>query len=740
MSIRDLAGNPTHVIIPGKRYVVSAEFSHPDGISSMRSCSIQLRHPDETRIIQLGLKLGSDSDSDRKTVDDGQGNWIDDGGGDGPAQNVFVSLTHAEKKQQNNSLQIRFVFWMTSAWSQFENTIEMRGIVGDVQGDSEIGPWGDIHLSYASFSLPAGGWSIIVHGKSNSVDLWPPNTPMLGLGPWAWSYQCTEWFDEQSQPAEKDSRWMWELAQKIKSLDSSRDVRIHRIRNRREMSLETWEGDRNGKYKGRFQPSNSGHNLLLFDWDDPSDYVDVGDPWRMSGFAYAAGDTLWALLNKFHIQDRIHTLIGYSRGGVVVSEASRRLLLGGLSVPQVVLIDAEGWAPYHDKEFHAWKGTRTDQYRSRVGENVLSWEVLFWEMLEAWCGGDPLPESDGNDRSIEKWPEYSMETGRIGHGSYPRYFIEWCYLEEDPLLGPVLVTPQIHSDDLGEQSIKYATTLAPTTPEYMEGRLFNGGFRHGSLAGWTYHGGLTPFRGLFEGPWMDMVFGDWACAQDRYAVKMGPLGVGSKLAHNWLVCPSATKYIRFDYEPDMLVITDKMAIGICNWTDATGTLSFALPKKRYWVTDNFSRFTRTFSFKRRDIAGYFQIGATDVECLSVVSIDDVEFIEGKPPVIGSLEASPHTVDRGGKVSLSAGNVFDPDGMVREVQFYCDVNDNEVFDEGIDKYLSSTGSGSSAKYRISNSIDEIPPGKHYFFAVAVDYDDIWSYPVRSTSQVEIISGE
>jgi hypothetical protein len=239
---------------------------------------------------------------------------------------------------------------------------------------------------------------------------------------------------------------------------------------------------------------------------------------------------------------------------------------------------------------------------------------------------------------------------------------------------------------------------------------------------------------------MDMVFGDWACAQDRYAVKMGPLGVGSKLAHNWLVCPSATKYIRFDYEPDMLVITDKMAIGICNWTDATGTLSFALPKKRYWVTDNFSRFTRTFSFKRRDIAGYFQIGATDVECLSVVSIDDVEFIEGKPPVIGSLEASPHTVDRGGKVSLSAGNVFDPDGMVREVQFYCDVNDNEVFDEGIDKYLSSTGSGSSAKYRISNSIDEIPPGKHYFFAVAVDYDDIWSYPVRSTSQVEIISGE
>src|SRR5262249_36795054 len=123
-------------------------------------------------------------------------------------------------------------------------------------------------------------------------------------------------------------------------------------------------------------------------WAATSDYDSVlcaspgsGD---RNGFAFAAGDSLYALLRNYNAAGSIFGLIGFSRGAVVVSETSRRLMVDGTHPAQVVFLDGEGcWARggracnlYIDGSFDAWAppagSVRFDNLYETVNEHYLA--------------------------------------------------------------------------------------------------------------------------------------------------------------------------------------------------------------------------------------------------------------------------------------------------------------------------------------------------------------------------------
>ncbi|MCB9839199.1 MAG: hypothetical protein H6813_07670 [Phycisphaeraceae bacterium] len=85
---------------------------------------------------------------------------------------------------------------------------------------------------------------------------------------------------------------------------------------------------------------------LIFNWVDESDGVSTGPNW---GYAQAASDALVAALRDARYLDgtgpgdlasgRTLHLIGHSRGAVVMSEASMRLVAGGITVDHLTTLD-----------------------------------------------------------------------------------------------------------------------------------------------------------------------------------------------------------------------------------------------------------------------------------------------------------------------------------------------------------------------------------------------------------------
>ena len=701
---QNTTGAAATTLLPGKRYVIDAEFTDANTRSDLQFCAVQIKNPSDSRLIHLGYSLADN----RKSVQDGNGNGKNDGGQSVPVQDDYVCLTHVEKTEIPYGYRLRFIFWLTARWPEKTDGVDVRGQAVDTAKHVATSDWSGKNLSFKPLSLPSGKWTVIVHGKSNSMDIWPPNTPYLGFGPWAWGNSMTDWFNRQSSP-KTGNEWMWEMAEKIRSIDANADVRIHRLGDRLNGTLQTWQGGRTGSYSTTFQPSSTGHNILLYDWDDPSDYVDIDDPDRMHGYAYGAADALWALLGKVGAQDNIHCLIGYSRGGVVVSETSRRVLLAGKGMPHVLLVDAEGWAPYVDKDFHAWKGTRTDQYRSQSGE----WTAV----LSMWCGGDPLPEADGNDRIVENWPQYSSKSGSIGHGGYPSYLTEWCYLAQDGTKGVLIETPQILRDDLGAQTIKYANTLTPTRPDGLYWGLYNGGFEWLSAAGWTYHGGTTPWT-----PNLSWLGNDLCSAElDMFA---------SRLVHNWAKSPDNARSVRY-WVGSYSLIKDTAQLQQ-GWygSGSYRSMDYLQVEDVWW-----DPVVRTYRF---DYGG--QVGRVSFDALNLnlgqVLIDDVGFIESAPPTVSTLTGNPNPVVQGANLRLVAGGVIPGDNPISEVRFYRDSNGNGTYDAGTDASFGVAYSGSGGNWEVTQNTTGIPVGQHYFFVLAKDSDGLWSAAVRSASRIEV----
>ncbi len=752
-------------IVPGKRYVVEAIFNDDDGADDIQYVTFLLKHPSGGGNLTIDVKPGMQTDMRV---------WHDSTELD-LTNNDYIQKTHifpAEKISPNQKV-FAAMFWLSGKWGGNEDDgVQLLAWAHDDSGNSGEYAIGQSTYGYQPRSLPVGKWTVIVHGKS-SVNGGLINA--LGPGPWSWHSEMTPWFRQQSEPA-TDDEWMWEMAWKIDQV-SSTGTTIHRL-DRETMTLQSWHGGRSGGYQTPHLPSSNGHNILLLDWDEASDFVrsvDIITPFDEDGwFAYAAADAMSALIHRDIGFENISSAIGYSRGGVVVSELIRRILLAGNSSQHVILLDAEGWGPYVDDEFHVWAGTRTDQYRSKSGPE---WNKI----LKAGCGGDPLPENDGNDRIVDNWPLYSQVLGgwfdsmlieivhslvsslelkvstaqailelafknqdyshlvppetmeyieqrildkEIGHSYYPHYFAEWCYLEPDGIENSALVTPQIHMDDRGAQSIQYASTFAPSVPDNMEGGVFNGSFEQGSYAGWTYLGGTTPLGKV------EMLPGSSAW--------IGPLGVGNELTHNWLVTPKTVTHLRFTYWTEMLLLFDDMSVGTSKWNDNSGTTTYEMPIYRHWIGNNYRPLTSTRSFAKRGTAGQFTIGTHDVETTTLVYVDDVKFIEASEPSVGALTGTPNPIVQGEGLSLVAGGVFGRDASIDEVHFYHDSNGNEVYDDGTDQpfAVAYTYTGSADNWEIKKTTASIPVGMRYFFARAIDGNGLWSSATRTNLRIEI----
>lgn len=320
---------------------------------------------------------------------------------------------------------------------------------------------GSLDFNFAfepSLALPDGEWTVISHGAA------------------------------QEFPGQFD-QWMMDLANRISLLDPG-NVVIHT------MDRDTFEFIMNAS---EVQNPNV-HHVLLWDWSETAflglDQKDL-ELWP-DGYAYAAGDALFAFLKLYGIGDKVLCLVGHSRGAVVVSETTRRLILDNADPRQVIYLDGEGGnfggGGYQDDRFDAWNPTvgndiRYDCIYSTVNEGDDGDAVGFPDPDACYKGldfGGPPPP----DAAARLW-EYNLG-GQYRHGHCAAFPDPpepiWQYLINGISFDGELFSFPDESDD--------SAVDPPLDPDDWDGvahffdqLLFNGNFEWSSLAGWRAHGG-----------------------------------------------------------------------------------------------------------------------------------------------------------------------------------------------------------------------------------------------------------
>ena len=492
-------------------------------------------------------------------------------------------------------------------------TICVQSEVGDV-GDVVLGLLevvdkegneGSLSFDYElrKASLPSNQWTVVSHGKVNEHIDGPGPWP----GKWADEGEMSSWFMEQSTP----NGWMFEIGHTLYD-QSQVQVEIHRVQHDT-FELETWNWDTEA-YEPSVGLDEASHHVLLYDWSDPSDFLDGFTGLflnQANWYAYAAGDALYALLNKHGIEEQVSTLIGYSRGGVVASECARRLLRAGINDFQVVYLDAEGWgdgaflvAGYADHEFHGWSGTRTDQYRQRNGNDLSA----------ANSGGEVLDE--GNDRRLEQWPIGYEYSGELKHERWPEYFYKSVYIADDPQVGACIETPHVWFDEDGEHGELEYPTQAPGEPHLGGDGLFNPSFTSNSLAGWCYHGGggqNIHYESVDD-------YGEARLLMSRPEIR-----------HNWSRLNSDLHYSFLKFDSRALSSADNSELNV-TWNGLMVGDSFDPSSGIKTVPVDF------------DVAevGRLQVALHGSAASTEVAVDDIEFITTDKPTIGwlSLEQDP----------------------------------------------------------------------------------------------------
>jgi len=367
--------------------------------------------------------------------------------------------------------------------------------------------------------LDNGEWTIITHGLSkDSYD------KIIGHG---------------------DDGWMRQMALRIRqssinptTLDSN--IAIHKMNSTANSfddiispGLAGWTED--GWSSANISVDNTNyHHILLYDWVDVSNYafLDVNTPslWEWNelfvtppdgasdwnGYAEASADFLYALLEGNGIADDVNAVIGYSRGGVVMSEFTQRILTdnddSGTDIDQVIYLDAEGGGIlYEDDSFYAWDGVKyfTDNYKQK------------WSGTTGGLGNNTVPGS----REIQA--DNALGT-LYSHSNFPNYFIGNSDDNSSGLFlrnGLIVTqdTPTSISDALSDPN-------AYDPPVSLE--LFNGNFEYeDSTAGWWWHGG-----------------GDDATSAGGGVVENGHLVLeaGQFRTHNWSYVPGETLSLEFD--------------------------------------------------------------------------------------------------------------------------------------------------------------------------------------------------
>jgi Mg-chelatase subunit ChlD len=421
-----------------------------------------------------------------------------------------------------------------------KGTYDLRVRVYDAATHQELASrteWNDADLDNVPLEpggdgtqLPAGKWTTIIHGLSTDA-----YSTMVNTG-----------------------GWMMDMAKKLWT--ESRNVAVHTIST----DTNAWAGSlgslvslgqtnlntETGQWtKNDVTISDTGyHHVLLFDWAEVSNYTKSGilDIWPgielppigasgNDGYAEASADVLYALLS--HLPGDEHALIGYSRGAVVASETSQRLVRSERSIDHVIYLDAEGGgesashsAPtiwlYDDDEFWAWSGIRTDNYYSSAPDYIA-----------VNLGGHHVAGARNFDDGLEYMHHnfHHYFTGDLSNGANDGLFA----------VAQRIVTKDTPATATG--ATKDPTYDAPA----MMG-LFNGSFEYtDSTAGWWYHGSST------------------TDVSNYGTVENGRLWLngGQHRTHNWSYAPANAKSLEFDFQATTPSFTAELVV---SWSGPNG--------------------------------------------------------------------------------------------------------------------------------------------------------------------------
>lgn len=354
---------------------------------------------------------------------------------------------------------------------------------------------------------PPGKWTVIIHGRESG-------DPVIERCGYPETYE--ELTAELPGPLGWDN-WMRRLAQTIE-LQSTTPVNVYKM-NAATLELENVNGG-----TGPSDPAR--HHVLMFDWAQTSGVADFFlsglfcDVYTGSdnGFAYAASEALYATLRHWQADQKVFALIGYSRGAVVASEMTKRLIQAGRDPRQVIYVDGEGangssicgpacgnpYDPpgdplnlYSDGVFDAWQHS---------GPTPIRYDNVY-EMFDEDYGNDPLVDCfDLGGHCRERCANYNLA----------------CAYSHTPFLSPFLgvdrhcLTNPYVRPGIWEHLIQFMDTTGPggeymfpgvrtpPTPPLLDVpppifQLFNGDFEWGSIAGWYGNGGGTAANFPFDG-------------------------------------------------------------------------------------------------------------------------------------------------------------------------------------------------------------------------------------------------
>ncbi|MBN4052734.1 hypothetical protein JYU07_00465 [Roseiflexus sp. AH-315-K22] len=450
---------------------------------------------------------------------------------------------------------------------------EGRGVASDGRGGVFMGgtaraSLGPPHLGGSDgylvrFGLPRspmqpGDWTVIVHGFT-----WNG-----GFG-----------YSQMIQP----TGWMYRIGEAIEA-SSTTPVGIHSM-DARDFGIV----DLNNV--SILDPS--AHHVVLFDWSSNSGELGFD----RHGWAYAAGASLHAFLKLWNKDDEVQALVGHSRGGVVISEVARRMILAGTPPRQVVFLDPEGEGPdllgtsplrFDDNRFRAWSSPTT------------KFQNIFSEFNESRCfppldlGNNPMVHA--SKRNLQSFYQHGsacsgipgvydflIQTLRIENGA-----LAWS---EEPGLGT-------RAGDPGP----------PDPPSESGDILYNGDFETNSLAGWRYHGG----NGLAD-PWRP--FPNHGQGQVLRLQALRP-----SRTHGFFIMPNDATEFQMRFK----------AVGLVRTGELVGTLTASGVPSQVLVRRSLTQATPAFEPVRELVAPRFQgkvcrfTIAVDNTLLTVY-VDDISF-------------------------------------------------------------------------------------------------------------------
>jgi hypothetical protein len=395
-------------------------------------------------------------------------------------------------------------------------------------------------------------------------------------------------------------------------------------------------------------PTPNGEFVLIFDWTEESDGLNVGGT---QGYAAAAADALYAALRdpqlpaafagQSLLAPSVH-FIGFSRGTVVNSDCVERLAGAGIAVDHVTTLDphpVDGTLDY-PLDFADW-GDRTPVSWTNVGFADNYWradgsgipessdfdgmplgadvDLDLGDSIEGPFDLDPIFEHF----EVHAWYHGSIDLSAADDGAGTdiddELFTDWYGSNGVPDRD----TTGFHYSDIVQGT--RPAQAARTAPSWSPLEIYNGDFEivdeAGAnvgigYAGWLYHGGdkagvLVPWSSLDPPP-----------GSLRYLTLFGN-GSERALTHNRLHVDDSVGGIEFDRRVAIPSTNDRLRIVFSDAGGDSTIVDAALDGATAWESVTFPIFAADTD---RTVTLRIEIDGAGDGVESIVDIDDLHFV------------------------------------------------------------------------------------------------------------------